>query len=42
MKQLFIGIIAEGTTDYRFLEPIIEKSLSEIILDQNKKLGRNN
>ena len=33
MTQLFIGIIAEGTTDYRFLEPIVEKTLTEIVFD---------
>ncbi|ODS88043.1 MAG: hypothetical protein ABS44_09635 [Chryseobacterium sp. SCN 40-13] len=30
MAQLFIGLIAEGTTDYRFFEPIIEKTLIDI------------
>ncbi len=30
MTQLFIGLIAEGTTDYRFLEPIVEKALIDI------------
>ncbi len=33
MIQLFVGIIAEGSTDYRFLEPIIRKSLTEILFD---------
>jgi hypothetical protein len=30
MAQLFLGLIAEGNTDYRFLEPIVEKALIEI------------
>lgn len=30
MKQLFIGLIAEGTTDIRFLKSIISKSIQEI------------
>ena len=30
MKQLFIGLIAEGTTDVRFLKSVIEKSIQEI------------
>jgi len=30
MAQLFIGLIAEGITDYRFLEPIVEKALVDI------------
>lgn len=30
MAQLFIGLIAEGKTDYRFLEPIIEKTMIDI------------
>lgn len=30
MAQLFLGLIAEGTTDYRFLKPIIEKALIDI------------
>lgn len=30
MAQLFIGLIGEGTTDYRFFEPIIEKTLVDI------------
>src|SRR5690606_21420022 len=33
MAQLFIGLIAEGTTDYRFLEPIIEKALIGIVYE---------
>jgi hypothetical protein len=30
MAQLFVGIIAEGNTDYRFFKPIIEKTLTNI------------
>ena len=30
MKQLFIGLIAEGTTDVRFLKNIIYKSILEL------------
>lgn len=30
MTQLFIGLITEGTTDNRFLKPIIEKTLIDI------------
>ncbi|WP_019538868.1 MULTISPECIES: DUF4276 family protein [Proteiniphilum] len=33
MIQLFVGLIAEGTTDYLFLEPIIEKVLLDIAYD---------
>jgi hypothetical protein len=33
MAQIFVGIIAEGTTDYRFLESIIEKTLVEIVFE---------
>lgn len=33
MAQLFIGLIAEGPTDYRFLELIIEKALINIAYD---------
>lgn len=33
MTQLFIGLIAEGTTDYRFLIPVIEKTLINIAFD---------
>ena len=29
MTHLIVGIITEGTTDYRFLEPIIEKTIIE-------------
>ncbi|WP_353164722.1 hypothetical protein [Empedobacter brevis] len=31
--QIFVGLIAEGTTDYRFLEPIIEKTLVDVTFD---------
>ena len=30
MKQLFIGLIAEGTTDVRFLKGVIFKSIQEL------------
>lgn len=30
MKQLFIGLIAEGTTDVRFLKSVINKSVLEL------------
>ena len=30
MKQLFIGLIAEGTTDVRFLKSVIFKSIQEL------------
>lgn len=33
MTQLFIGLIAEGKTDYRFFQPIIEKTLTNIAFD---------
>jgi len=33
MTQLYIGLIAEGTTDYRFLEPVVEKALIKIAYD---------
>lgn len=32
MAQLFVGLMAEGPTDYRFLLPIIEKTLIDIAL----------
>lgn len=32
MKQLFIGLIAEGTTDIRFLKSVISKSIQEIAM----------
>lgn len=31
MKQLFIGLFAEGITDYRFLNPIVKETFREII-----------
>ena len=30
MKQLFIGLIAEGTTDVRFLKHVIYRSIVEL------------
>jgi len=30
MAQLFVGLMAEGVTDYRFLKPIVEKTLIQI------------
>lgn len=33
MKQLFVGLMAEGKTDYRFLEPIVEKVLTGIVFE---------
>lgn len=33
MTQIFVGLIAEGKTDYRFLEPIVEKVLTEIAFE---------
>jgi hypothetical protein len=33
MNQVFVGIIAEGTTDYRFLEPVILKSMTDIVYE---------
>lgn len=33
MTQIFVGLMAEGTTDYRFLVPIVEKALTEIVFD---------
>lgn len=33
MGQIFVGLMAEGKTDYRFLEPIIEKALVEIAFE---------
>ena len=30
MVQLFVGLMAEGATDYRFLKPVIEKTLLDI------------
>lgn len=34
MAQLFVGLMAEGSTDYRFLNPIIEKTLTQIAFDE--------
>ncbi len=33
MIQIFVGLIAEGATDHRFLKPIVEKSLVDIAFD---------
>lgn len=33
MRQLFVGLMAEGKTDYYFLKPIVEKTLVEIAFD---------
>lgn len=33
MAQLFVGLMAEGSTDYRFLKPIIEKALINLALE---------
>mgnify|MGYP000963879315 CR=1 FL=1 len=33
MAQLFVGLMAEGATDYRFLKPIVEKTLVQIAHD---------
>lgn len=32
-RQLFAGLFTEGTTDVRFLEPIVEKTLAEIAFE---------
>jgi hypothetical protein len=37
MVQLFVGLMAEGVTDYRFLKPIIEKTLLEIFYKEVDK-----
>lgn len=29
-RQLFVGLFTEGTTDIRFLEPVVEKTLNQI------------
>lgn len=34
MAQLFVGLMAEGSTDYRFLKPIVEKTLFEIAFNE--------
>lgn len=33
MMQIFVGLIVEGTTDQRFLKPIVEKALNRIAYD---------
>lgn len=33
MGQIFVGLMAEGPTDYRFLAPIVEKALTEIVFE---------
>ncbi|MEN0050811.1 MAG: DUF4276 family protein [Bacteroidota bacterium] len=33
MRQLFVGLLAEGTTDIRFLSPILEKVLIQTAYD---------
>jgi len=33
MGQIFVGLMAEGKTDYRFLKPIVEKVLTEIAFE---------
>ncbi len=33
MTQIFVGLMAEGTTDYQFLALIVEKALTEIVFD---------
>lgn len=33
MAQLFVGLAAEGETDYRFFAPIVEKVLTETVFD---------
>ncbi len=30
-KQLFVGLLTEGTTNLRFLTPIVERTIHEII-----------
>jgi len=34
---LFVGLFAEGTTDLRFLEPIVEKTLNNIALNESNQ-----
>ncbi|MCH7399376.1 DUF4276 family protein [Belliella sp. DSM 107340] len=31
MAQIFVGLMAEGTTDHRFFEPIVEKVFTQIV-----------
>lgn len=38
MKQLFIGLIAEGTTDVRFLKNVINKSVLELSWQCNSQI----
>lgn len=38
MKQLFIGLIAEGTTDVRFLKSVIFKSIQELSWQCDKQI----
>lgn len=38
MKQLFIGLIAEGTTDVRFLKNVIFKSIQELSWQCDKQV----
>jgi hypothetical protein len=33
MAQIFAGLMAEGTTDLRFLQPIIERTLTQVAFD---------
>ena len=37
MVQLFVGLMAEGATDYRFLKPVIEKTLLDISYKESNK-----
>lgn len=37
MSQLFLGLYAEGATDYQFLRPVIEKTISDIVLNHVTK-----
>lgn len=34
MYQLFVGFMAEGNTDYKFLMPIIEKTINDIAFNE--------
>jgi hypothetical protein len=33
MTQIFVGLMAEGKTDYRFLKPIVERVLTEAVFE---------
>lgn len=33
MTQLYFGLVAEGTTDYRFLKPIVEKTIINVAFE---------